>query len=659
MKNRINTNNYYYLTQSGILKKERLPNVLQKGWDYVDQVSKKGSDWSTYENDEAVKATVDLFFEKLSEHFKGKEFVLEHTKLNGTLSGRKKKTIETVLLNSPTVRKLMPRHQQMILSNELIETVENLEKSLSKIPPIYSQDGKSRKETQVYAHYFVGQSDWFITEMDIEGDTFFGYTILNGDTQMGELGYIRISELANHKSIELDFYWSKKSLAEALHEVDSDQFPKEQKTSSSSQEKKAKPSSGKGASNVDHFIKGQEIEPKQKGRTKKVESIAPELKFLRRYLNLNGQAKTRRQIRLFINQLQRAIVEKQIRKTSKYAEDIMTLQKDLIHLMGSFKNNDIMQVLISKRKQNKIREIISRQEEIPAIKYIRQYIALQGRPISRKKAKALHNKIARKVNTGVISLKDKYANQIQDILKHLKQLVEDNFIGGELKVPTRPLNGPHVNKNVPPSLDIERITAEFSNGSSRMSDNRFLMSSKELVHINFNHVGLRGKWFEFIGDPEIGFRLAIFGAPKMGKSYLMVEFAGYLAENHGKVLFVAKEEGKSATLQKKLRETQSIHPNMMVSNYIPENLDQFDFVFFDSVTKLGLTPENLIAINTAFPTTSFLEVHQVTKDGKARGLNDFVHDVDGIIEVYDKGKAQQYGRFNQGGQLDFFDENAA
>ena len=105
--------------------------------------------------------------------------------------------------------------------------------------------------------------------------------------------------------------------------------------------------------------------------------------------------------------------------------------------------------------------------------------------------------------------------------------------------------------------------------------------------------------------------------------------------------------------------THAAHPNMIVSDYIPENIDEFQFVFFDSVTKLGLSPENLIAINGSFLKTSFIEIHQVTKQGSARGKNDFAHDPDVLIHIPEKGLAIQNGRYNQGGSLKFFNNKVA
>ena len=80
----------------------------------------------------------------------------------------------------------------------------------------------------------------------------------------------------------------------------------------------------------------------------------------------------------------------------------------------------------------------------------------------------------------------------------------------------------------------------------------------------------------------------------MGKSYLCIDFAGYLARNHGKVLYVAKEEGLDYTLQQKLNDKDVGHPNLYVSSVLPESLSAYNFIFIDSVNKLGLSPEDLI-----------------------------------------------------------------
>jgi len=176
----------------------------------------------------------------------------------------------------------------------------------------------------------------------------------------------------------------------------------------------------------------------------------------------------------------------------------------------------------------------------------------------------------------------------------------------------------------------------------------------DFANMEFATIGLRGKWHKLIGDPSSNFTAMVFGKPKMGKSYLCIDFAGYLARYHGKVLYVAKEEGLDYTLQQKLNDKDVAHPNLFVASILPESLVQYDFIFLDSVNKLGLAPEDLNRLKQLNPTKSSLFIFQSTKEGKFRGANTFQHDVDVVIEVPEKGKAVQFGRFNQGGEIDIF-----
>ena len=180
-----------------------------------------------------------------------------------------------------------------------------------------------------------------------------------------------------------------------------------------------------------------------------------------------------------------------------------------------------------------------------------------------------------------------------------------------------------------------------------------IMNSQAIQNIKFERLGFHGKWLDFIGDPVPGFAAMIFGRPKMGKSFLAVDFAGYLAENHGKVLYVAREEGIFATLQEKIEEMAVAHPDLDFSDFFPDDLSGYDFVFLDSVTKLQLSPEDLDDLRSSYPKVSFIFVFQTTKSGNFRGRNDFQHDVDVVIEVPEKGIAVQHGRFNQGGRWGF------
>jgi len=384
---------------------------------------------------------------------------------------------------------------------------------------------------------------------------------------------------------------------------------------------------------------------KPRVQTRFVEAIAEELKFIKRYINLHEKAKTKNQIRLFLAALQKAIREKRIKKSSSFAKHIIDIQDSLIKLMEQFKNEQIIQVSINAKKRAELLSIIGRQTQLLSVKYIKDYILLQGKPISTKKATSLHNRIARKINAGSINEKDKYWSELKQVLKHLHVFIKTNPVGGELQVEKKTLNGYN---------DIvDGRNGIVIDDNSRLQED-VIMNSMDVMKLSFEKLGFKGKWLDLIGNPSKDFTAMIYGKPKMGKSYLSVDFAGYLARNHGTVLYVAKEEGIDDTLKEKLKDTSVAHPDLDVSNYLPENLDRYDFVFLDSVTKLGLRPDDLEKLKQDHPSKAFIYIFQSTKQGNFRGNNEFQHDVDVVIEIPEKGRAVQYGRFNQGGELDIF-----
>ena len=93
--------------------------------------------------------------------------------------------------------------------NEVFETIKNM-------PKTYDTDGEGDSAI-VYLHYFINDSDFYITEKDIEDEQLqaFGLVSLSGDEP--ELGYVPISELID-MNVELDLYWSHKTLKKVIEE---------------------------------------------------------------------------------------------------------------------------------------------------------------------------------------------------------------------------------------------------------------------------------------------------------------------------------------------------------------------------------------------------------------------------------------------------------
>jgi hypothetical protein len=370
-----------------------------------------------------------------------------------------------------------------------------------------------------------------------------------------------------------------------------------------------------------------------------VERIPEELKFIKRFVNMDGKTKLKEEILRFINSLQKSIVEKKIRKTSSYADQIKFIQQKLIDTYNSMSTK--IKIELKPETFDALKQLVGEEKVLASINFIKRYIGLNGKVAMKQKAKLLLDQINNAITKGNITDNDPYIIEIHELKKNLKAFITTPSIK-TLQIEQATLNG-----------------LEGALGCPCTSLNGFetkpsIMNSMDFANMEFDTIGLQGKWLNLIGDPSSNFTAMVFGKPKMGKSYLCIDFAGYLARHHGKVLYVAKEEGLDYTLQMKLNDKNVKHPNLFVSASLPENLSTYDFIFLDSVNKMGLSPEDLNRLKLLNPTKSFVFIFQSTKGGNFRGANSFQHDVDIVIEVPERGKAVQMGRFNQGGEMEIF-----
>jgi hypothetical protein len=386
-------------------------------------------------------------------------------------------------------------------------------------------------------------------------------------------------------------------------------------------------------------IKIKPIKVVQQEDVQLVERIAEEIKFIKRFVNLDGKTKSKEELLRFINALQKAIIEKRIRKTSTYAEQIKFIQNSLIETYNTMKAK--IKFELKPTTYDTLKKITGEEKVLVSIQFIKRYISMNGKPAMKQKAKELLTQINKAMDKGKITDKDPYIIEIHELKKNLKTFIT-TASQKALEIELNTLNG------------LEGILGCACTTINGLGEVPSIMNSIDFANMEFDTIGLQGKWLELIGDPSKNFTAMVFGKPKMGKSYLCIDFAGYLARHHGKVLYVAKEEGLDYTLQMKLNDKNVQHPNLDVASILPQNLSNYDFIFLDSVNKLGLSPEDLNRLKSFNPTKSFVFIFQTTKQGIFRGANSFQHDVDIVIEVPEKGKAVQMGRFNQGGEIDIF-----
>lgn len=181
-------------------------------------------------------------------------------------------------------------------------------------------------------------------------------------------------------------------------------------------------------------------------------------------------------------------------------------------------------------------------------------------------------------------------------------------------------------------------------------DDAVILSAQEIMNMKFRTIGLTGKYRALIGDPEPAFSAMIYGKPKQGKSTVAIDMAKELTKL-GKVLYCAFEEGHGGTLQDKIKRNNANVPGLDFANKLPPNLSRYQFVFIDSVSDAGLDEvffKALIKANK--PNTSIIGIFHATKDGKFRGGQTFAHDVDVLMRV-ENGVVYSQGRYAPQGEM--------
>jgi hypothetical protein len=204
------------------------------------------------------------------------------------------------------------------------------------------------------------------------------------------------------------------------------------------------------------------------------------------------------------------------------------------------------------------------------------------------------------------------------------------------------------------------LKALESRGEVERAEMSGVMTSEQMMQYEYRELPFSGKWEAFIGKPAANFHALIWGKPKMGKSYLAVAFAKYLS-NFGSVLYIAGEEGFSATLKKKIQDFGLTNSNVEFANFkTPESIltflqnNSYDFIIIDSVNFVRMTPEQVEQAKDIAPDSGFITVQQATKQGQARGSMEFAHNADIIIEVIE-GVAYAQGRFAPPSEMPIFD----
>ncbi len=359
----------------------------------------------------------------------------------------------------------------------------------------------------------------------------------------------------------------------------------------------------------------------------KVEALSPEVKLIKRVITLQGKTMKKANSektnnpRAILNAIQRAIRTKQIRKTSKYADEIMYAQDALIRMVNGSLNGTLSGAdIINFTRYDDLEKVAHSEVVSEAAKIAAQFIKIQEQAGKEKEAGTLLKRIEKSNEKG---------EEIDGMKKALK-----NYVSGKttkLKASEQVLRGLH-----------GIVDVNFESGD--------VVNSTTIEGKNFDTLDFHGRWEGFLGKPSPDFKFMFYGKPGNGKSTFALQFAGYLSKNLGKsVLYVANEEGFGYTLQEKVKRLNVANSNLYLCDSVPDDLSQFDVVFLDSVNNLGLEPEDLKAMPSG---KAYVYIFQTTKDGNYMGKQEFAHDVDTVVRVENMNAYKDKNRY--GGEIQEF-----
>lgn len=155
----------------------------------------------------------------------------------------------------------------------------------------------------------------------------------------------------------------------------------------------------------------------------KVSQLSPEVKVAKRAVRMHDKGIAKGKLSTFIKYMQRLILRKEIRKTSKHAEAIQQLQimavnfHNGMHSVETFKLPDELHA--------KLAAIAGDEKVRTSVNLINRYIGLINSD-DRAKLKRLTTSIENAIKAGKVYKSDPYYEHVDRILKKTKSVLENN-----------------------------------------------------------------------------------------------------------------------------------------------------------------------------------------------------------------------------------------
>ncbi len=366
--------------------------------------------------------------------------------------------------------------------------------------------------------------------------------------------------------------------------------------------------------------------------SKPIERVDDEIKFIKRYLSLHGKSKTKVQMLNFINALQRAIVEKRIRKTSKYAAEIMQIQKQLVTAYDVMGNEHTFELGAGTIK--KFSDIVGSVRIRLSTQYLKRFVGIQGKNITKEKAKRLLKVIVDAIGNNNISKADPYYESTIKIGNALNTFVQKAKEGDTLEIHQQALNG--LNGVLGCNCDCAGNKGNKKQALTCLDgvdESPRVMSVDDVKHKKYNSVPLAEKWKTLLGEICLPTHLFVYGSGGSGKTSFALLFTQHLATLGYKILYVAGEQFDTPPFTKLLNQLNIVAGDnyKIVGKLETLNPADFDFVVLDTKDSLEIDTLQFLKLKEQFNQQSFIIVSHGIKTGEFKGKEQWRNIVDVMV----------------------------
>jgi hypothetical protein len=401
-----------------------------------------------------------------------------------------------------------------------------------------------------------------------------------------------------------------------------------------------------------------------------VEHIDEQVKFIRRFVGLHNREKPFKAFLNLLKAIQKAIVQRIIRKSSSYAHQIGQIQENLVRACNQGK--EIIHLVINEKDLPELVAIAGGEKVYPSIGIIKRYISMEGKTVAKEKRISFIKQIENAIKKGKFD-NDPYHEKVIDIASELKKLKSNN---ATVKISTAELNGLQGITHKCSCAGLGRIyntkgkklrrcgkgTYSDAKCQGACSHNRGLagiMSAEEVLNQHYEMLSFKGIWKRLFGEPAKNFTMLIHGGPGAGKTTFMMLFVKFIS-TLGSVLYISSEEYGASTLTKKISKYLTPTPSNVFFTADKTKIEEgdYDFVVLDSATNIGMDIEEFKKLKEDHPDTAFIVLLQHTKNGQFRGSKEWEHETEIAAEVTE-GTIQVYrNRYGIMGEWYFFDKGA-